>query len=68
MDSKIIIFVQAPADVPYMLKIYEDNLKNNKKDIYLYVVNVYNVYKFILELNLGVTVVVNLWLLGRAFW
>ena len=54
MDSKIIIFVQAPADVPYMLKIYEDNLKNNKKDIYLYVVNVYNVYKFILELNLGV--------------
>lgn len=52
----IIIFVQAPADITYMLKLYEDNV--NKRNIDIIVVNVKNIYKYINTLNLKVKSIV----------
>lgn len=47
--KKIVIFCQAPADVPFVLTIYRRN-KNSK--ISIYVVNVKGVFDFINSLNL----------------
>lgn len=51
-QKEIIIFCQAPADVPFLLSIYE----NQKKDflISIFVINVEAVYLFIKQLNLEV--------------
>ena len=48
----LILFFQAPANLPYLLKQYEENVGN--KNIYIYVMNVENDYKFIKSLNLEV--------------
>lgn len=48
----LILFFQAPANLPYLLKQYEENV--GKKNIYIYVMNVENDYKFIKSLNLKV--------------
>ena len=48
----LILFFQAPANLPYLLKQYEENV--GKKNIYIYVMNVENDYKFIKSLNLEV--------------
>lgn len=52
MNGELIIFFQAPADLPYVLKLYEDNI--GKRPIYIYVINVENNYKFITKLHLKV--------------
>ncbi|RHK91522.1 hypothetical protein DW042_19890 [Bacteroides xylanisolvens] len=52
MDRSLIIFFQAPADLPYVLKLYEENV--GKRLIHIYVINVENNYKFITKLNLKV--------------
>lgn len=49
-DSKIIIFCQAPADIPYVLSLYEKF--KEEKVISVYVINVENVFKFIKGLDL----------------
>jgi len=46
----IIIFCQAPADIAYVLSLYE--LYQKEKEISIFVINVENVYKFIKSLNL----------------
>ena len=48
----LILFFQAPANLPYLLKQYEENV--GKKNIYIYVMNVENDYRFIKSLNLKV--------------
>lgn len=50
--SQMIVFCQAPADIPYFLTLYEKY--KEKKIISVYVVNVENVFKFLdsLKLNL----------------
>ncbi len=48
----LLIFLQAPADLPYMLKLYEENV--GKCRITISVQNVENVYKFVQMLNLNV--------------
>ena len=48
----LILFFQAPANLPYLLKQYEENV--GKKNIYIYVMNVENDFKFIKSLNLKV--------------
>lgn len=48
---ELVIFIQAPADIPYFLEIYE---KHKSKRIIIYVVNVENVYRFIVSLNLDI--------------
>lgn len=50
--SCLVIICQAPADIPYVLTIYEQN--NNNKNISIFVVNVFGVYKFLKGLNLEV--------------
>ena len=50
--NDLILFFQAPANLPYLLKQYEENV--GKKNIYIYVMNVENDYKFIKSLNLKV--------------
>lgn len=50
-ENKIIIFCQAPADIPYFLSLYEKY--KEEKVISVYVINVENVYKFIKGLNLN---------------
>ena len=50
--DNLILFFQAPANLPYLLKQYEENV--GKKNIYIYVMNVENDYKFIKSLNLKV--------------
>lgn len=48
----LILFFQAPANLPYLLKQYEENV--GKKNIYIFVMNVENDYKFIKSLGLKV--------------
>ena len=48
MKSNTIIFCQAPADVPYVLSLYEQKIK----PISIYVINVEGVFKFLKSLNL----------------
>ncbi|MCC9061744.1 hypothetical protein [Flavobacterium piscisymbiosum] len=48
---EMIVFCQAPADIPYFLSLYEKY--KGKKIINVYVVNVENVFKFIESLNLN---------------
>jgi len=50
-ENKIIIFCQAPADIPYVLSLYEKH--KEKKVISVYVINVENVFIFIKGLNLN---------------
>lgn len=50
-ENKIIIFCQAPADIPYVLSLYEKC--KEEKVISVYVINVENVFKFIKGLNLN---------------
>ena len=50
--NDLILFFQAPANLPYLLKQYEENV--GKRNIYIYVMNVENDYKFIKSLNLKV--------------
>ncbi|MEO6176094.1 MAG: hypothetical protein ABIP27_13165 [Flavobacterium circumlabens] len=50
MKSKIIIFCQAPADIPHVLSLYEKY--KDEKIISIFVVNVENVFKFIKSLDL----------------
>ena len=53
VNSKpIIIFCQAPADIPYLLTIYEKNKGNT--EISIFVINVENMFLFIKELNMNV--------------
>ena len=62
----LILFFQAPANLPFLLKQYEDNV--GKKNIYIYVMNVENDYKFVKSLNLKVKDVVFIsyeWLVPR---
>lgn len=62
----LILFFQAPANLPYLLKQYEENV--GKKNIYIYVMNVENDYKFIKSLNLDVKKIVFIsyeWLVPR---
>jgi hypothetical protein len=49
-NQDVIIFCQAPADISYVLTLYEKYKKD--KFISIYVINVENVYKFIKNLNL----------------
>jgi hypothetical protein len=49
-QDDIIIFCQAPADIPYVLSLYEKH--QDEKKISIFVINVENVYKFIKSLNL----------------
>jgi len=49
-NDSIIVFCQAPADIPYFLTLYEKH--KDKNEISLYVINVENVYNFIDKLNL----------------
>jgi len=51
-ENKIIIFCQAPAYVPYVLSLYEKHKK--EKLIFIYVINVENVFKFIQSLHLNI--------------
>ncbi len=51
-NDNLILFFQAPANLPYLLKQYEENV--GKKNIYIFVMNVENDYKFIKSLNLKV--------------
>lgn len=51
-SDPIILFCQAPADIPYLLTIYEKN--KGKAEIYIYVINVENMFKFLMELKLDV--------------
>ncbi|MGO4819415.1 hypothetical protein [Flavobacterium sp. W22_SRS_FP1] len=55
-ESKIIIFCQAPADIPYVLSLYEKY--KEEKLISVYVINVENVFKFIQGLNLNLSALV----------
>lgn len=50
-ENKIIIFCQAPADIPYVLSLYEKYKEG--KIISVYVINVGNVFKFLDGLNLN---------------
>jgi hypothetical protein len=50
-ENKIIIFCQAPADIPYVLSLYEKY--KEEKVISVYVINVENIFKFINGLNLN---------------
>ncbi len=50
-ENKIIIFCQAPADMPYFLSLYEKY--KEEKVILVYVINVENIFKFIKGLNLN---------------
>lgn len=52
-ENKVIIFCQAPADVPYVLSLYEKF--KDQKLISIYVINVENVFKFIQSLNLSLS-------------
>lgn len=64
--DSLILFFQAPANLPYLLKQYEENV--GKKNIYIYVMNVENDYKFIKSLNLkvkGITFISYEWLVPR---
>ncbi len=64
--DNLILFFQAPANLPYLLKQYEENVE--KKNIYIYVMNVENDYKFIKSLNLkvkGITFISYEWLVPR---
>lgn len=49
--TKMIVFCQAPADIPYLLTLYEKY--KEKRIINVYVVNVENVFKFIESLKLN---------------
>lgn len=51
-NENIIIICQAPADVPYVLTIYEETMRKDKLSIY--VINVEGIYQFLSELNLKV--------------
>lgn len=55
-ENKIIIFCQAPADIPYVLSLYEKHKEG--KVISVYVINVENVFKFIKGLNLNLEALV----------
>lgn len=55
-QDSVIIFCQAPADIPYFLTLYEKF--NGKKKIYLYIINVKNNFKFIKSLNLNLTSII----------
>ncbi len=64
--DNLILFFQAPANLPYLLKQYEENV--GKKNIYIYVMNVENDYKFIKSLNLKVKEIIFIsyeWLVPR---
>lgn len=50
MKKEIIIFCQAPSDIQYFLTLYEKH--KNENLISVYVINVENIYNFILSLNL----------------
>lgn len=47
----MIIFCQAPADIPHVLSLYEKH--KNEEAISIFVINVENVFKFIKALNLN---------------
>lgn len=49
-SNPIILFCQAPADIPYLLTIY-DKYRGNK-EVSIYVINVENMFRFLKELNL----------------
>lgn len=51
-SNPIILFCQAPADIPYLLTIYDKHRWN--KEISIYVINVENMFRFMIELNLDV--------------
>lgn len=55
-ENKIIIFCQAPADIPYVLSLYEKY--KDEKLIFVYVINVENVFKFIQGLNLNLSALI----------
>lgn len=48
--ERVVIFCQAPSDIPFFLALYEKF--KDSKTIVVYVINVYNNYKFIESLNL----------------
>lgn len=50
--SKLIIFCQAPADLPYTLDLYEKYKESHS--IYLFVINVKGMYRFLSYLNLKI--------------
>lgn len=54
--NNIIIFCQAPADIPYVLSLYEKY--KEEKLISVYVINVENVFKFMQGLNLNLSALV----------
>lgn len=54
--DNIVIFSQSVGDLPYVLKTYEDNKENY--NIILIIINVENVYKFLLTLHLQVKAIV----------
>ncbi len=49
-QDALIIFCQAPADMPYVLDLYDIN--KEKKKISIFVINVEGMYKFLISLNL----------------
>lgn len=51
MNNEIVIFCQAPADIAYVLTLYEKY--KNEKRISIFVINVENIFKFIKSLNLN---------------
>jgi len=51
MNKPVIVFCQAPADIPYALSIYESLKKNNQK-FHFFIVNVKGMYYFLQSLNL----------------
>lgn len=49
-SNKTIIFCQAPADIPYVLTIYEQ--QKGKSEVSIFVINVEGLFRFLTELNL----------------
>ena len=49
-SQKIIIFCQAPADVPYVLTLYE--IYNREYSISIFVINVEGMFQFLSDLHL----------------
>jgi hypothetical protein len=64
-SNPIILFCQAPADIPYLLTIYKKNKGN--RDISIYVINVENMFRFLKELNLDVKQIIFIPYLLKSF-
>ncbi|MBC7915284.1 MAG: hypothetical protein H7Y07_14295 [Pyrinomonadaceae bacterium] len=52
ISNEITLFCQAPADISYLLTIYEKEHKSKK--ISIFVINVENLFRFLSELNLSI--------------